>query len=67
MHRKYFVNYDGVRIGEYESVLDAQKSISIHDDFKKSKYTKKGLPRSNYKELKRFMITDNYGDMYYIY
>lgn len=64
---KYFSTYDRQRIGTITSLKESQQAISNHSEFKKSKYTKKGLPRSNFKELKRFYITDNKGDMYYIY
>lgn len=67
MNRKYFATYNLERIGQFESVSDAQNAIKNHSEFKKSKYTKKGTPRSNYPELKRFAISDNYGELYYIY
>lgn len=64
---KYFASYDLKRIGEYQSLEDAQQSIKDHPEYKKSKYTKKGTPKANYSELKRFAISDNHGDLYYIY
>ena len=64
---KYFATYNLNRIGSYETLEEAQKAIKNHSEFFKSKYTKKGTPRSNYKELKRFAISDNYGDLYYIF
>lgn len=63
---KYFAIYNFERIGEFETLKAAQQSINDHPDYIKSKYTKKGTPKSNYKELKRFAIVDNYGDLYYI-
>lgn len=67
MDKKYFTTYNLVRFGEFQSLEQAQEAIKNHTEFKKSKYTKKGIPRSNYPELKRFAISDNYGDLYYIY
>ncbi|GLO66173.1 hypothetical protein [Oceanobacillus kimchii] len=67
MSVKYFATYNLNRIGVYESLGEAQQAIKDHTDFVKSKYTKKGTPRSNYKELKRFAISDNYGELYYIF
>ncbi|MCM3109991.1 hypothetical protein [Lederbergia lenta] len=64
---KYFVTYNFERIGVYEELKDAQQIIKDHPEYKKSKYTKKGIPRANYSELKRFAITDNNGDLYYIF
>lgn len=67
MIRRYFATYNLQRIGQFETLEEAQQNIKDHPEFKKSKYTKKGTPRSNYSELKRFAISDNYGDLYYIY
>ncbi|MEW5569633.1 hypothetical protein [Rossellomorea marisflavi] len=64
---KYFPLYDLKRIGEYSTLSEAQQSISDHSAFTKSKFTRKGTPRSNYKDLKRFAIVDNKGDLYYIF
>lgn len=64
---KYFTTYDGKRFGTFETLEEAYKAIKNHPNFFKSKYTRKGSPRSNYKELKRFFLSDNNGDMYYIY
>ena len=64
---KYFSLYDLKRIGQFSTLEEAQNSIKEHPEFKKSKYTKKGRPRSNYSDLKSFAITDNMGDLYYIY
>lgn len=64
---KYFVIYDFKRFGEYTSIVDAQNAVKDHSEFFKSKYTKKGSPRSNFSELKRFAISDNNGQLYYIY
>lgn len=64
---KYFASYNFKRIGIYERLEDAQKAVENHPEFFKSKYTKKGIPKSNYNELKRFAISDNYGQLYYIY
>ncbi len=64
---KYFSMYDLKRIGQFETLEEAQASIKEHPQYTKSKYTKKGTPRSNYSHLKRFAITDNNGDLYYIY
>lgn len=67
MTRKYFATYNLERIGQFETLEEAQKIIAEHPEFKKSKYTKKGTPRTNYSELKRFAICDNCGDLFYIY
>lgn len=64
---KYFSSFNMQRIGEFETLKEAQQAVSDHAEFKKSKYTKKGRPKSNYSELKSFYITDNKGDMYYIF
>lgn len=64
---KYFSTYNFKRIGQFDSLEDAQNSIKEHSEYKKSKYTKKGTPKSNYNELKRFAISDNNGDLYYIH
>lgn len=64
---KYFASYNFERIGEFESLEESQKAIKDHKEFFKSKYTKKGTPKSNYSELKRFAISDNNGHLYYIY
>lgn len=67
MNIKYFTSYGKERIGTFVTLEEAQQSVSSHSEYKKSKYTKKGRPRSNYSELKPFYITDNKGNMYYIY
>ncbi|MCY7823313.1 hypothetical protein MOB34_05765 [Bacillus spizizenii] len=64
---KYFATYNFKRIGVFESLKKAQQGIANHPEFFKSKYTKKGTPKSNYPELKRFAISDNNGQLYYIY
>ena len=64
---KYFASYNLERIDQFETLEQAQESIKNHTEFKKSKYTRKGTPKSNYPELKRFAISDNNGDLYYIY
>lgn len=64
---KYFSTYNFNRIGEYTALEEAQQAIKDHPEYYKSKYTKKGAPRSNYSELKRFAISDNNGNLYYIY
>jgi hypothetical protein len=64
---KYFATYNFERIGVYETLEEAQKEIKNHSKYVKSKYTKKGTPKSNYSELKRFAISDNNGNLYYIY
>ena len=64
---KYFATYNLERIGQFETLEEAQEIIKNHSEFKKSKYTKKGTPKANYPELKRFAISDNYGQLYYIY
>ncbi|MCC9021794.1 hypothetical protein [Bacillus nakamurai] len=64
---KYFASYNFKRIGEFESLKEAQQEIANHQDFFKSKYTNKGTPKSNYPELKRFAISDNNGQLYYIF
>jgi hypothetical protein len=67
MKVKYFSIYNLERIGEHTTLAEAQQSIKDHSEYTKSKYTKKGTPKSNYSDLKRFAIVDNYGDLYYIY
>lgn len=64
---KYFSTYNFERIGVFETLEEAQKAIKNHSEYVKSKYTKKGTPKSNYTELKRFAISDNSGNLYYIY
>jgi hypothetical protein len=64
---KYFTTYNLERIGVFETLKEAQQAIKDHPEYTKSKYTKKGTPKSNYSELKRFAISDNNGDLYYIY
>ncbi|MCY7679872.1 MULTISPECIES: hypothetical protein [Bacillus] len=64
---KYFANFNFVRIGEFSTLKEAQQEIGKHQEFFKSKYTKKGTPKSSYSQLKRFAISDNNGDLYYIY
>jgi hypothetical protein len=63
---KYFSTYNLERIGEFKTLEEAQQAIKEHPKYTKSKYTKKGTPKSNYSELKRFAISDNNGDLYYI-
>lgn len=67
MNLKYFVTFGRERIGEFKTLKEAQEAVANHSEYYKSKYTKQGKPRSNYSDLKRFWITDNMGDMYYIY
>lgn len=64
---KYFVSYNLERFGTFETLGEAQQAIKDHPEYTKSKYTKKGTPKSNFSDLKRFAIGDNYGDLYYIY
>jgi hypothetical protein len=64
---KYFSTYNFERIGVFETLKEAQQAIKNHSEYVKSKYTKKGTPKSNYSDLKRFAISDNNGDLYYIY
>lgn len=67
MNLKYFATYNLERIGAYDTLIEAQAAIKEHPAYTKSKYTKRGTPRSNYSDLKRFAISDNMGDLYYIY
>lgn len=67
MNLKYFATYNLERIGAYDTLSEAQAVIKEHPAYTKSKYTRRGTPRSNYSDLKRFAISDNMGDLYYIY
>lgn len=63
----YRVTYGRDLVGKYGSLKDAKQAVKDHPEFVKSKYTRKGRPRSGNEDLKSFYIIDNSGDMYYIY
>jgi len=65
--KKYYVFYNLVKNGQFETLEEAQEFIFNHKEFKKSKYTKKGNTKSKYYDLKPFHICDNDGNLYYIY
>ena len=67
MSLKYSVFYDGEKIGIYHDLETALETVKKHPKFAKSKYTRKGRPKSGHKYLGRYAIVDNNGNMYYIY
>ena len=67
MSLKYSVFYDGDKIGIYHDLKTALETVKNHPKFMKSKYTRKGRPKSGYEDLGRYTIVDDNGDMYYVY
>ena len=64
---KYKAIYGKETFFESFDLDETKKAIKNHDNFFKSKYTKKGRPRKRYGDLKSFWIVDNNGNLYYIY
>ena len=67
INKIYRTTYGSDLIGLFNTLEEAMDSIDNHPCFVKSKYTRKGRPRSGNKDLKVFYIVDNSGDMFYIY
>ena len=64
---KFFVRYCGEKLETLPTLKEAKDFISLHPDYKKSYYTKKGYASSkNPNEKASFIITDNNGDAWYI-
>jgi len=66
---KFYSWYCGEKISEthFDCLKDAQNWISVHPNYKKSYFTKKGEASSkNPNEKEYFHITDNMGNMWSI-